>query len=150
MAWTEFEEVGIRGFQSQLKVAYGDCHGHFSISTPYDVIGEIDNLQTADLNRDGISDIVASLDVGGQGIVDPTVQISYGQKNRTFSTKLIKNSGFAGYLQVADFNGDGYPDIAYISTSSPAGTVKILEGDAIQSFTGSSEYFIPGTNRSSF
>ena len=152
VAWTEYEEFGIRGFKSQLKLAYGDCHGHFSISTPYDVIGEIDNLQTADLNRDGISDIVASLDVGGQGVVDPTIQISYGQKNRTFRTNLIKDPGFAGYLQIADFNGDGYPDIAYISasSSSPAGTVKILEGDAIQSFTGSSEYFIPGINNPPF
>jgi hypothetical protein len=152
VAWTETEEVGIRGFKSQLKVAYGDCHGHFSISTPYDVVGEIDNLQTADLNRDGISDIVASLDVGGQGIVDPTIQISYGQKNRTFGTKRIKSAGFSGYLQIADFNGDGYPDIAYIgaSSSSSAGTVTILEGDAIQSFTRTSEYFIPGPNNPPF
>jgi len=150
VAWTEFEEVGIRSFQSQLKVAYGDCHGHFSISTPYNGTGEIDNLETADLNRDGVSDIVASLNVGGQGVVDPTIQISYGHKNRTFTTKLIKDPGFAGYLQIADFNGDGFPDIAYITAGSSAGAVKILEGDALQSFVGSSEYFIPGSNNRPF
>lgn len=144
VAWTEYEAYGQRGFKSQLKVAYGNCRGGFSVATPYDVIGQIDNIQTADLNRDGVSDIVASLDTGGQGVINPTVQISYGRRSRTFSTKLITDSSFYGLLQVADFNGDGYPDIAYVANQPSGASIKILQGSASQSFSGISVHYLSG------
>src|ERR1017187_2028701 len=73
VAWTEYEAYGQQGYQSQLRIAYGDCHGNFSVVTQENVIGEIDNLQTSDLNRDGISDIVSTLDAAGQGVTNPTL-----------------------------------------------------------------------------
>ena len=96
VAWTEYEPYGQRGFQSQLKIAYGDCKGGFSVVTQQNIIGEIDSLQTADLNRDGISDIVSALDAAGQGVSNPTLQIFYGQKSHTLTPKLIEDPGLTG------------------------------------------------------
>lgn len=146
VAWTEYEPYGEHGFQSQLRIAYGDCHGNFSVVTQQNVVGEIDNLQTADLNRDSISDIVSTLDASGEGVTNPTLQILYGQKNRTLTSKLIRDPSLSGPIQAADLNGDGYPDIAYISNSSSGLAVKILEGDASQTFTTSSTYAISGSH----
>ena len=143
VAWTEYEAYGQRGFQTQLKIAYGDCKGGFKVVTQQNVIGEIDSLQTADLNRDGISDIVSALDASGQGVSNPTLQIFYGQKNRTLATKLINDPGLTGPIQVGDFNGDGYPDIAYNAVENSIAGVKIVEGDAAQSFVTSSFYALP-------
>jgi hypothetical protein len=146
VAWTEYEASGTRGFNSQLKIAYGDCHGNFSVVTQLNVVGEIDNIKTADLNRDGISDIVSTLDANGQGVTNPTLQILYGQKNRTLTAKLIADPSLSGPIQAADLSGDGYPDIAYITNSSAGTGIKILEGDAGQTFTASSTYAISGTH----
>ena len=146
VAWTEYEAYGQRGYQSQLRIAYGDCHGNFSVVTQDNVIGEIDNLQTADLNRDGVSDIVSTLDAAGQGVTNPTLQIFYGQKNRSLTTKLIGDPSLSGPIQVGDFNGDGYPDVAYMSNLSAGVAVRIVEGDAGQTFAASGTYFISGGN----
>lgn len=144
VAWTEYEPYGTNSFQTQLRVAYGDCHGDFSIKTIYNIVGEIDNIQTADLNRDAVSDIVATLDAAGEGVTNPALQISYGHTNRTFTTKTISDPSLVGPIQVADFNGDGYPDIAYVSDSSAGEAVKVLDGDASQSFTGISIHYLTG------
>jgi hypothetical protein len=143
VAWTEFESYGESSYQSQLRVAYGDCHGNFSVKTIYNIIGEIDNIQTADLDRDSVSDIVATVDAAGTGVTNPMLQISYGQKNRTFTTKTISDPSLVGPIQVGDFNGDGYPDIAYADWSSGE-VVKVLDGDASQSFTGISIHYLTG------
>lgn len=146
VAWTEYEPYGQRGFQSQLRVAYGDCKGNFSVTTAYNVIGEIDNIQTADLNRDGVSDIIATLDASAEGVTNPTLQISYGHTNRTFTTKLISDPSLSGPIQVADLNGDGFQDIAYVSSSASGTEIKIVEGDASQSFSRISTHPLPGGN----
>ncbi len=137
VAWTEYEQTGQSGYNSQLHIAYGNCHGDFDVTTPYNVVGEIDNIHTADLNRAGVSDIVATLDAAGQGVIDPQLQISYGEKSRGFTTKYISDSTLSGPITVADLNGDGYPDVAYMSVKPSSGqqSIKILEGDASQSFS---------------
>lgn len=140
VAWTEAEEYGERGFLSQIKVAFGDCRGNFAVTTPYNVEGEFDNLQSTDLDRDGVTDLVATLDEGGQGVVNPTVQLSYGHADRSFTTKQVNDPTLNGPIQVADFNGDAYPDIAYAASNASGNFLKILEGGADQSFTNISEY----------
>lgn len=145
-AWTETEPYGQRGFQSQLRVAYGDCHGGFTVTTAYNFIGEIDNLVTAELNRDGVSDIVSTLDAAGEGVTNPTLQLSYGQRNRTFTTKLIADSSLSGPLQAVDLNGDGYTDVAYVSSSASGTSIRVRAGDASQTFTAISDHPLSGAN----
>jgi hypothetical protein len=143
LAWVE----SIPGNLTQVKVAYGDCHGNFAVTTPIlNAAGQIDNIQTTDLDRDGVSDIVATVDAFGGGANGPTVGIGYGQKDRTFNIKLIGDPSLSGPIAVADMNGDGFPDIAYISSSSSGAEIKILEGDPTQSFAAISTQPLPEAN----
>lgn len=140
VAWTEYEPYGENGFQSQIRVAFGDCKGNFSVTTAYSGVGEYDNLQSTDLNRDGVTDLVATVDEGGQGVVNPTIQLCYGHADRQFTTTQINDPSLNGPIQVADFNGDSFPDIAYAASSASGNFIKIAEGGADQSFTNVSEY----------
>jgi hypothetical protein len=143
LAWVESAPGNI----TQVRVAYGDCHGNFALTTPVlNAIGQIDNIQTTDLDRDGVSDIVTTVDAFGFGLNGPTIGIGYGQKDRTFTIKLIGDPSLSGPIAVADMNGDGYPDIAYISTSASGAEIKILEGDPTQSFAGISTQPLPDAN----
>jgi hypothetical protein len=143
LAWIEAGP----GNLAQIKVAYGDCHGNFVITTPIaNAVGEIDNIQTTDLDRDGASDIVVTVDAFGGGVNGPTLGIGYGQKDRTFNIKLIGDPSLSGPIAVADMNGDGFPDIAYISTSASGTEIKILQGDATQSFAAISTQPLPDAN----
>ena len=142
LAWLEAEP----GNLTQLKVAYGDCHGNFAVITPYNIAGQIDNIQTTDLDRDGVSDIVGTVDAFGGGANGPTLGIGYGQKDRTFNLKLIGDPSLTGPIAVADMNGDGFPDIAYISTSASGAEIKILQGDPTQSFAVISTQPLPDAN----
>lgn len=143
VAWVEREAATDR---TQVYVAYGDCHGHFDVTTGIKIAGVIDNIQTSDLDRDGVSDIVATVDAFGAGANGPTLGIGYGQRDRTFNIKLIGDPSLTGPLAVADMNGDDYPDIAYLSTSASGMEIKILEGDSTQSFAGISTYPLPDAN----
>lgn len=143
LAWIEADP----GNLTQVKVAYGDCHGNFSVTTPIvNAVGQIDNIQTTDLDRDGVSDIVVTVDAFGGGVNGPTVGIGYGQKDRTFNIKLIGDPSLSGPIAVADMNGDGFPDIAYISTSASGTEIKILEGEPTQSFAAISTQPLPDAN----
>jgi hypothetical protein len=143
LAWIEAGP----GTLAQIKVAYGDCHGNFVVTTPIaNAIAVIDNIQTADLDRDGVSDLLVTVDANGGGVNGPTLGIGYGEKDRTFKVKLITDPSLTGPLAIADMNGDGYPDIAYISTSASGAEIKILEGDATQSFAAISTQPLPDAN----
>jgi hypothetical protein len=141
VAWDQMQEPTQYNFRAQLKVAYGDCSGGFHVITAQDFVGELGQLQTADLNRDGISDIVAIRDFGGQGVINPTIQILYGQKGQTFARKPISVPKLAGSFQVADLDGNGWPDIAFTYWSS--GTtigIRVFKGDSSQAFSNYSTY----------
>ena len=94
----------------------------------YDRLGaSITNL--GDINRDGIPDIAVS------GLNTPNIYVYLGtQSGRLVLSQLIDTSmyGFSGVYALhggADFNGDGYPDIAF---SDPAiETVKVIAGSPL-------------------
>ena len=143
LAWIESGP----GTLAQIRVAYGDCHGNFVVTTPIaNAVGLIDNIQTADLDRDGVSDLLVTVDATGGGVNGPTLGIGYGQKDRTFKVKLIGDPSLSGPLAVADMSGDGFPDIAYISTSASGAEIKILQGDPTQSFAVISTQPLPDAN----
>jgi hypothetical protein len=152
-AWLDFSYDPSSGngipSTSQIKIAYGNCHGSFTVKTVYTSKTQALNyLVTADMNRDGVSDIVANYQnfisyTGGNAIF-------YGQKARTVTSKLIEDPYVGtGIVQVGDFNGDGFPDIAYLSSDgqfpygSDSDEVKILAGNAAQSFSNVTIYPLP-------
>jgi hypothetical protein len=79
--------------------------------------------QFADMNGDGVLDIVAA---GPNGIY-----ITYGQKNGSFASAFAPEvAEFIGYPTVADFNGDGIPDIAATGDT----TIKLSLGNGDGTF----------------
>lgn len=150
VAWEEFNynPNSGNGFPptAAIKIAYGNCKGSFTVKTVFSAQAYLDNIVAADLNRDGISDII--------GVYSPAngpasgLQIFYGQKARTLTAKFIQDED-AGQVKVGDFNGDGFPDIAYLSSDGnfPYGQdedeLKILTGDSSQSFSNVTIYPLP-------
>ena len=127
-----------------LKVAYGDCKGGFAVTSQFTGNIYLNSLHVSDLNRDGVSDLVTTYDV--DGAPGAGIQIFYGQKNRTLTQKVLVDNEASDPLEVADLNGDGYPDIAYFDyvngASNPptSSTLVIRQGDATQAFTIETTY----------
>jgi hypothetical protein len=105
-----------------VQVWYGDGAGHvgspFQITDPnnYDDL----NLQLADINNDGRSDLVGSGFIYGVSGTSQFVQklaVFSGNSNRTLSYSNISTNQCPGSPAVADFNGDGINDLAYSEAS---------------------------------
>ncbi len=146
VAWVE-ESGGAANRQplsTLLKIAYGDCKGGFALTTQYTGSVYLNNLHVSDLNRDSVSDLITTYNP--DGVAGGGIQIFYGQKNRTLTSKTIVDNEAADPLEVADLNGDGYPDIAYFdyvngaSVPPTSSTIVIRQGDAGQAFATESTY----------
>jgi hypothetical protein len=156
VAWEEFNYNSNSGNglppTSVIKIAYGNCKGGFTVKTVFSAKAFLNNIVVADLNRDGISDIVGSY-AAATGVNDPPggLQIFYGQKARTLSTRFIEDP-YAALPKVGDFNGDGLLDIAYLTSDGnfPYGQdvdeLKILLGNDAQSFSIATTYPLPHLN----
>jgi len=72
----------------------------------------------ADLNGDGAVDLVTA---GGQGVNGPYgIGVSFGNGDGTFQTAVFYQTGSdksLGNVLLADFNGDGIPDVAVAAES---------------------------------
>jgi FG-GAP-like repeat len=146
VAWVE-ESGGAavrQPLSTVLKVAYGDCKGDFAVTNQFTGNIYLNSLHVSDLNRDGVSDLVTTY--AADGTPGAGIQIFYGQKNRTFTQKEIVDNEASDPLEVADLNGDGYPEIAYFdyvngaSVPPTSTTLVIRHGDATQAFTGETAY----------
>ncbi len=102
-------------------------------------------LAAADFNGDGALDLA----VANSGTQD-SVSILLGNGNGSFQTAAIYGSGgaFVNALAVADFNGDGAPDLAVINgcasdsnlTCSGSGAVGVLLGNGDGTFQAPVSY----------
>ncbi len=83
-------------------------------------------VAVADVNGDGIPDlIVANLTLGPDG-----VSVLLGNADGTFQPAVNYNTGSAPCaMAIADFNGDGYPDIAVVDEDSDTVTILLNNGN---------------------
>jgi hypothetical protein len=101
-------------------------------------------VTVADVNGDGIPDILVTLDNGGGQDIAVLLGTSnpWGYQAPTYLASSLQdynlNSPYPQYLKVVDVNGDGNPDLVY--TNAAYGTVGILFGAGSGSFYDPVEY----------
>jgi hypothetical protein len=85
----------------------------------------------ADVNADGVPDLLAANSIGGLGVM-------LGNGDGTFQSPVVYPPG-CGALAVADLNGDGKLDVAV--TVWPQSTVTVLFGNGDGTFQPGASYF---------
>jgi len=82
-------------------------------------------LAAADMNEDGILDIIIGTQQG-----TPSVIIHTGDGDGTFTLSHTQNSGGPVWmLNASDVNGDGHEDVAVANSSSNNGAILLGDGD---------------------
>jgi len=112
---------------NKVRVMLGDGAGNFSGATDYATEAWPNILRTADMNGDGIVDIVAAAG-GGAGA---GISVLLGHGDGTFQPALnAATATFAGSVTLADFNQDGRLDAAtsYQGTFGVGGAYVLLNG----------------------
>jgi len=114
-------------------VALGDCAGNFSQPTPFPMGDSPYAVQLADVNGDGNLDIVTSsvptqepnyLYTSGN-----TVNVALGDGKGNFSVaRTYVGAGLSYSLAVADFNGDGKPDVVTANGDTDSANLFLNDG----------------------
>ncbi len=132
-------------------VATGDCAGNFSAPTPVPTGDSNASVSVADMNGDGHPDIVTTT----ISLIDPSlgevagnmVTVSLGDGHGNFSSgRDYVATGMSYSHAIADFNGDGYPDVVSASPDTDTATVYINDGSADFGFPQGEWIGIPGTD----
>ena len=140
---------------STLAIMLGNGDGTFQAPAAYSTgAASAVFLAVADFNMDGAADLVAA-----NGGTADSVSVLLGNGDGTFQNPVIYPSGgaIANAAAVADFNGDGVPDLAVVNgcatytnlSCSPNGSVGILLGNGDGTFQPPVAYGSAGNSPSS-
>ena len=101
---------------------------------------ELTDVDVADFNRDGIQDLVTPLSTNSSRLA---VLIGIGDGN--FRTPLIMQEALdvPQFVAVADYNGDGFEDLAYGFGNGNSGLFAIRNGNGNGTFQASRRYEVP-------
>jgi hypothetical protein len=138
----------IVGSIARASILLGNGDGTFQAPMHYHVRKGAKAFALADLNGDGNLDLVAA-GRGPHG--DPTGNSGYsillGNGDGTFQPAVHNKLPFpTGALMVADFDGDGKPDLAM--ANGELGAVWVLIGDGTGKFSTPRQYFYAGVDTS--
>jgi hypothetical protein len=125
---------------TDVNILYGDGAGSFADRLVYaGVPGDL-LFASGDLNNDGKSDLVAQL--GQPNSMGENALALYGQVSRAVTAEYLSTNGhyaFGTPQAIADFNGDGYNDVALMVNGAPGApndeAIGILLRGANNSFT---------------
>jgi hypothetical protein len=97
---------------ADVKVYLGNGDGTFQSPTTFQPNAQVLSIAVGDLNKDGVPDLVIS--DSGQFYQNFELTTMLGKGDGTFAAAVhtASPSGGGGMLAVADFNGDGNPDVA--------------------------------------
>ncbi len=119
-------------FGGTVSVLLNNGHGSFPTPQTYPVGPGADAVAVADLNGDGIADLVTANSYSGNSY-SGTVSVLWGNGDGTFQPQQTLPVGSSpSAVAVADFNGDGIPDL--ITANGSSRTVSVLLGNGDGSF----------------
>ncbi|HLX85169.1 MAG TPA: FG-GAP-like repeat-containing protein [Terriglobales bacterium] len=130
-------------------VAAGDCKGDFAIPSTVPMGDSNASIAVVDMNGDGNLDIVTTT----ISLVDPMygqvagnmMAVSFGDGRGNFASgRDYVGTGMSYSAAVADFNGDGHPDVVSASPDTDTATVYVNDGSGGFGFPQGGWIGLPG------
>jgi hypothetical protein len=144
------KDVAIGGGNTELSVLIGVGNGTFvqqpvvTLVAGGDSFSASNDVGVGDLNRDSILDLVVPLGNGhGNAIL-------IGNGNGTFQVRSriqIDETSAPWHVAVADYNRDGFLDIARTMGDGTFGLLQILRGNGDGTFQAPNRYLVPPPSR---
>src|SRR4029079_6175427 len=144
------KDVAIGGGNTELSILLGVGNGTFvrqpvvTLVPGGDLFSACNDIGVGDLNRDGILDLVVPLG-NGEGNA-----ILIGNGNGTFQVRSriqIDETSAPLHVAVADYNRDGFLDIARTMGDGTNGLLQILRGNVDGTFQAPNRYLVPPPSR---
>ncbi len=133
--------IGGNGNGSSIVILLGNGDGTFTAGASYTGFqADLGLIVAGDVNLDGKPDLV----IAGSASVQPAAfSVMLGNGDGTFAAPVGYGAAATPYAPVvADFNGDGKPDVA---VSDGASSVHILLGNGDGTFQNQIDYAVTGT-----
>jgi hypothetical protein len=111
--------------------------GTFQNAVFYHTDFNAEGITTADFNKDGFLDIAVA-NLNGGPFSAGNISILLGKGDGTFQSAVSYDSPTPGGLRTADFNGDGFPDLA--ATAYQTNSVAILLNKGNGTFAAATSY----------
>ncbi len=116
-------------YYNRVFLLSGNGNGTFAVGTPISAGLAPIALASSDLNRDGKLDLIVVNGSSGN-TTGQSVTVLLGNGNGSFGVPLSYSTGPSPYaVVVADFNGDGNPDLAVASGDGNSASVLLGRGD---------------------
>lgn len=124
-----------------VSILLGNGDGTFTTGASYPFPPGLGRITAADLNLDGKLDLVATNSNSAAGFTHEAVIVMIGNGDGTFSTPVNYGAAVGPYASVvADFDGDGKPDVAVIDANT--NVVHILRGNGDGTLQNSIDYVV--------
>lgn len=142
-----FKDLAIAGGNAQVFRLFGVGDGTFIQQPTLTLLADTGfvigtDIDVADFNRDGIEDLVVAIATNGS-----RTAVLIGNGDGTFRTPLIltdPNLNIPQYQAVADYNGDGFLDLALSMGNGLQGLMNIRNGNGDGTFQAPVAFALPG------
>jgi protein involved in polysaccharide export with SLBB domain len=109
-----------------LTISYGDGQGGMSRPQHLWLKGEVQSIAVADVNEDGLKDVIISVQKGASGL---QIWMNRSSRQWILTKGPVEINDYQG-LAIADINGDGHSDILAANASSDTqGGIQVWLGD---------------------
>lgn len=136
-------DVSIGSLQASSVFEKTVGQGSFFSATTVDYGTDEDAVQLADMNGDGILDLVIANDT------DNTISIAAGNGDGTFGARTTQDiESNPGYLNIADVNGDGIQDVIVFDANATE-SIAVLIGNGDGTLQARTTYAVTLTGSSS-